>query len=63
MGGISKLRGTKDGERKMTVQSYNYSGKVPGACSPEGFDLLNWMLLKIEGGKVVELRAGQVTSC
>lgn len=44
-------------------QSYNYSGKVPGACSPEGFDLLNWMLLKIEGGKVVELRAGQVTSC
>lgn len=44
-------------------QSYNYSGKVPGECSPEGFDLLNWLLLTVEGGKVVELRAGQVTSC
>lgn len=44
-------------------QSYNYSGKVPGECSPKGFDLLNWLLLKIEGGKTVELRAGQVTSC
>ncbi len=44
-------------------QSYNYAGKVPGECSPKGFDLLNWLLLKTEGGKVVELRAGQVTSC
>jgi hypothetical protein len=44
-------------------QSFNYAGKVPGRCSPEGFDLLNWLLLKIEAGRVVELRAGQVTSC
>ncbi len=44
-------------------QSYDYSGKVPGECSPGGFDLLNWLLLKIEGGKAVQLRAGQVTSC
>ncbi len=44
-------------------QSYNYAGKVPGACSPKGFDLLNWLGLKIVRGRVVELQAGQVTSC
>ncbi len=65
--GTTKEAATYDLGRPSHVdgswQSYNYAGKVPGACPPEGFDLLNWLLLKIEGGRVVELRAGQVTSC
>lgn len=44
-------------------QSFNYAGKVPGQCPPNGFDLTNWVLVKIAHGRVVEIKAGQVTSC
>ena len=44
-------------------QSFNYKGKVAGHCAPDGFDLMNWVLIKSESGRVVGIKAGQVTSC
>lgn len=44
-------------------QSFNYDGKVKGHCPPDGYDLTNWMLIKIHLGRVVAIKAGQVTSC
>jgi hypothetical protein len=44
-------------------RSFDYQGKVPGNCAPDGFDLTNWILYKADSGRIVEIAAGQVTSC
>lgn len=49
--------------RKGPWRSFNYEGKVPGACQPDGFDLMNWLVFKILQGRIVLISAGQVTSC
>ena len=48
--------------QKEPWRSYDYEGKVPGNCEG-GFDLLNWLLIKVGKGRVTSLHAGQVTSC
>jgi hypothetical protein len=50
-------------DQKEPWRSYNYEGKVPGDCEGGGFDLLNWLLMKVGKGRVTTLHAGQVTSC
>lgn len=42
---------------------YEYQGKVPGNCQPDGFDLTNWLRFKTDHGLIVAIEAGQVTSC
>jgi hypothetical protein len=49
--------------QKGLWRSFNYEGKVPGHCQPEGFDLMNWLVFRIAQGRIVEISAGQVTSC
>lgn len=44
-------------------KSFNYQGKAPGNCSPDGFDELNWLVFRTEQGKLTTIHAGQVTSC
>lgn len=43
--------------------SFDFQAKVRGNCAPDGFDRMNWLLLKVAHGRVVAIRAGQVTSC
>ncbi len=43
--------------------SFNYQGKVPGNCQPDGFDLMNWLAFRTAQGRIVAISAGQVTSC
>ena len=43
--------------------SYDYQGKVPGNCEGGGFDLVNWLLVRVGKERVTSLHAGQVTSC
>lgn len=49
--------------RKGPWRSYDYQGKVPGKCEGEGFDLMNWLWLRFDKGRVKSLFVGQVTSC
>ncbi len=49
--------------QKGSWQSYSYQGKVPGDCDGGGFDLTNWLMLRLDKGRVTALHAGQVTSC
>jgi hypothetical protein len=42
--------------------SFNYEGKVRGNCEG-GFDVMNWLALRFEKGRVNSLHVGQVTSC
>ena len=49
--------------QKGPWQSYDYQGKVPGNCESDGFDLLSWLLLHFNNGRVNSLQVGQVTSC
>jgi hypothetical protein len=44
-------------------RSFDYQGKVPGSCEPSGFDLTNWLLYKIDNGRVTTIMASQITSC
>lgn len=43
--------------------SFDFQAKIRGNCAPDGFDRMNWLLLKAVHGHVVTIRAGQVTSC
>lgn len=43
-------------------RSYEHQGKVPGECKG-GFDLMNWLQLMTNKGRIEVLHAGQVTSC
>lgn len=43
-------------------RSFEYQGKVPGDCEG-GFDLMNWLRIKTDKGRIISLHAGQVTSC
>lgn len=43
--------------------SFDFAGKENDFCKPSGADVTNWCFLKIENGRVVSIRAGQVTSC
>jgi hypothetical protein len=49
--------------RKGPWRSFDYQGKVPGNCLPDGFDLMNWLVFRTVQGRIVEISAGQVTSC
>jgi hypothetical protein len=49
--------------QKGSWRSYDFQGKVPGNCESEGFDLLSWLWLYFNNGRVNSLRVGQVTSC
>lgn len=44
-------------------RSYDFQGKAPGKCEGGGFDLLAWLLLHFQNGRVNSLQVGQVTSC
>jgi hypothetical protein len=45
------------------IQTFVYRGKVPGKCESDGFDVLNWLEWKVNDGFLVQVYAGQVTSC
>ena len=47
--------------KKGSWQSYDYSGRSHSKC--EGDDVMNWLVLHIEGGRMNQLHAGQVTAC
>jgi hypothetical protein len=49
--------------KKGPWQSFDYQSKIPGNCEGGGFDFLNWVLLRFDGGRVNTVHAGQVTSC
>jgi hypothetical protein len=49
--------------QKNAWRSYNFQGKVPGNCEGGGFDLLAWLLLHFQNGRVNSVQVGQVTSC
>lgn len=49
--------------RHDSWQTYYFQGKLPGDCEGGGFDVGNWLWLRIEHGRVTALHAGQVTSC
>ena len=49
--------------RKGSWRSFDYQGKVPGNCQPDGFDLMNWLVFRTVQGRIVAISAGQVTSC
>jgi len=49
--------------RKGSWRSFDYQGKVPGSCQPDGFDLMNWLVFRTIEGRIVAISAGQVTSC
>jgi hypothetical protein len=49
--------------QKGAWQSYDFQGKVLGNCEVGSFDLLAWLLLHIQNGRVNSLQVGQVTSC
>jgi len=49
--------------RKGSWRSFDYQGKVPGNCQPDGFDLMNWLVFRTIEGRIVAISAGQVTSC
>lgn len=42
---------------------YSYAGKTPGSCSPDGFDVTNALVMRLEHERIVEIFASQVTSC
>ncbi|HYW04529.1 MAG TPA: hypothetical protein VFA86_11375 [Gammaproteobacteria bacterium] len=44
-------------------QAFEHRSQLPGSCEPAGYDRLNWLMLEMEKGRVVAVRAGQVTSC
>ncbi len=44
-------------------RSFDYQAKIPGKCEPDGFDIGNWLLMKLNGGRADTIIAGQVTSC
>lgn len=43
--------------------SFDFDGKEDKFCKPWGADVTNWALFKVKNGRVVTIRAGQVTSC
>ena len=49
--------------QKDAWRSYDFQGKVPGKCEGGGFDLVAWLLLHFQNGRVNSLQVGQVTSC
>ena len=42
-------------------RAYVYLGKLPGEGDPDGFDVLNWLTWKSNGGSLDSIVAGQVT--
>lgn len=44
-------------------RAYNFEGTEPGNCRPQGFDVLNWLWVLTDKGRVTAIHAGQVTSC
>jgi len=42
---------------------FDYQGNVPGNCPPDGFFLTNWFFFESKNGRLVQIHAGQVTSC
>lgn len=49
--------------KKEPWRVYDFEGKLPGNCDAEGFDLSNWLMVRVGKGRVTSLHAGQVTSC
>lgn len=44
-------------------QVYDYLGKIPGNCPPDGFDLTSYLMFKSSHGILTSIVAGQVTTC
>lgn len=42
---------------------FDYSGFVPGNCEPDGFISLNWLMFEVKDEHLIQIGAGQVTSC
>ena len=66
LGASASVANTKLGapsHRKGAWRSYDFQGKVPGNCAGGGFDLLAWLLLHFQNGRINSLQVGQVTSC
>jgi hypothetical protein len=42
---------------------YEYSGQVPDSCQPGGMDRVKWLTMRVAKGYVVEIHAGQTTTC
>lgn len=49
--------------RKGEWWSFDFQGKVPGQCEPDGFDYSNNLLLHFVNGKVMEIFTNHATSC
>lgn len=49
--------------KKEPWRVYDFEGKLPGNCGADGFDLSNWLMVRVGKGRVTSLHAGQVTSC
>jgi len=49
--------------QKGPWRSFDYQGKLRGDCEGGGFDVVNWLLLRFEKGRVNSLYVGQITSC
>ena len=44
-------------------QAFNFDTKIKSGCPPDGFDVENWVGLRIQNGRVTALSAGQISSC
>lgn len=42
---------------------FDFEGKLPGTCEPDGYDVMNWFLFNSNNGRLITILAGQVTSC
>lgn len=42
---------------------FDFQGSAPGGCGPNGFSVSNWFTFETEGGRLIRIHAGQVTSC
>ena len=44
-------------------QSFNYEATMRSQCPPDGYDVMNWVMLRMKHSQVIGLSAGQITSC
>ncbi len=50
-------------EQEGSWWAFDYTGKVPGSCSPEGYDIVNWFMFESKKGRLASIHAGQISSC
>ena len=49
--------------RKLDWQLFEYQGKTGKGCAPGGFDISNWVSIKVKHDMITVIDAGQITSC